>query len=137
MTNPLTMPEPAAVPPPDDHDAIVELRTTFARREDAVACAERLVRERLAACVQMDGPITSVYRWDGVVETAEEYRFTCKTSRARAAACMAAIGATHSYQTPELIVSDVLASPAYAAWVRSSVAVEHRSGDGLDAGDSS
>ena len=127
------MPEPAA-PPTDDHDAIVELRTTFARREDALACAERLVRERLAACVQVDGPITSVYRWEGAVETADEYRCTCKTSRERAAACMAAIRATHAYQTPEVIFSEVIASPAYAAWVRASVGAEHRNGDGVDAG---
>lgn len=128
------MSEPAAASPPDDRDAIVEVRTTFARREDALACAERLVRERLAACAQVDGPITSVYRWEGAVETADEYRCTCKTSRARAAACMAAIRATHAYQTPELIVSDVFASPAYTAWVRASVEAEPRSGDGVDAG---
>ena len=134
MTEPFTMSDAAAAPPPRDHDAIVEVRTTFARREDALACAERLVRERFAACVQVDGPITSVYRWQEAVETADEYRCTCKTSRQRTAACTAAILAMHTYQTPELIVTETHATPAYAAWVRASVEGELRSGDGRDVG---
>jgi len=128
------MPDFAIDASPLDCDPIVEVRTTFPCREDALACAERLVRERLAACVQVDGPITSVYRWEGAVETAAEYRCTGKTSRSRAAACADAIRALHGYQTPEVIVGEALASPAYAAWVRASVAAEHHGGGGVDAG---
>ena len=113
-------PSPADAPPPDG-DVVVEIRTTFPRRDDALACAERLVRERFAACAQVAGPITSVYRWEGAVETAEEFRCTCKTSRRRAAACTAALLAQHGYETPELLVTEARATPAYAAWVRSSV----------------
>lgn len=127
------MADPGA-PPPSAHDAIVEIRTTFPRRADAAACAEQLVRERLAACVQVDGPITSVYRWQGAVETAEEFRCSCKTTRERAPACTAAILAAHPYQTPEVIVSDARAVPAYAAWVRDSVGSVPRDGGGRDAG---
>ena len=131
MTKPFIMADPAAAPPPDQ-DAIVEVRTTFPRRDDALACAERLVRERIAACVQVDGPITSVYRWEGSVETAEEFRCTCKTIRQRAQDCTSAILAMHAYQTPELIVSEARATQAYAAWVRASVAGGSTSGDGRD-----
>lgn len=133
MTKPFSMPDPAVAPPPD-HSAVVEVRTTFPRREDALACAERLVRKRLAACVQVDGPITSVYRWEGTVETADEFRCACKTSRQRAASCTAAILAMHSYETPELIITETHATPAYAAWVRASVEGEPRNGDGRDVG---
>lgn len=132
MTTPLHMPDPAALMP--DHDAIIEIRTTFQRRDDALACAERLVRERFAACVQVDGPITSVYRWEGTVETTEEFRCTCKTSRQRATDCTAAILAAHAYQTPEVIISEARATPAYANWVRASVEGEPRSGGGQDVG---
>lgn len=103
-------------------DAVAEIRTTFAARDAAVACASRLVGARLAACVQIDGPVHSTYRWQGAVETAEEWRCTCKTTPARAAACVAAIVAGHPYATPEVLVRQATATPAYAAWVRESVA---------------
>jgi len=101
---------------------LVEIRSTFPDRAAAAACGERLVRERLAACVQVDGPVASVYAWRGSVERAEEWRCICKTTPGRAAACRAAIAATHPYEVPELIEAVVTASAAYAAWVRESVA---------------
>ena len=131
--NPSGLPHPVDAPPPD-RDEVVEIRTTLPSQDDALACAERLVRERFAACVQVDGPITSVYRWEGRVETAHEFRCTCKTSRRRATACTAAILASHPYQTPELIVTETPATPAYATWVRSVVEGRPPSGDGRDAG---
>lgn len=100
---------------------IAEIRTTFASREAAEACARRLVTARVAACVQIDGPIRSVYRWQGVPETADEWRCTCKTTVGREADCLRAIAAGHDYETPELIVARVSASQAYAGWVRQSV----------------
>lgn len=130
--NPSGLPHPADAPPPD-RDEVVEIRTTFPGQDEARACAERLVHERFAACVQVDGPITSVYRWGGTMETATEYRCTCKTSRRRVSACTAAVLASHPYRTPELIVIETRATTAYAAWVKSVVEGEPRSGDGGDA----
>ena len=102
-------------------ESIVEIRTTFGDRAAAEACADRLVRERLAACVQIDGPITSRYVWRGTMETAAEWRCSCKTTPERADACAAAITADHPYETPEIVIATVSAAPAYAAWVRESV----------------
>jgi periplasmic divalent cation tolerance protein len=103
-----------------EHD-LVEIRTTFAAREAALACADQLVRSRLAACVQVDGPITSIYAWQGAVETASEWRCSCKTTRGMQDACLEAISRMHGYETPELIVSEHAASASYAAWVHASV----------------
>ncbi len=100
---------------------IVEIRTTFGARDDAEACAARLVEGRFAACVQVEGPFQSTYRWRAAVERAEEYRCTCKTSLGRAAACLAAIRHSHPYETPELLFAEVSAAPDYAAWVQASV----------------
>jgi len=100
---------------------IVEIRTMFAARGEAEGCARALVDRRLAACVQVEGPVQSTYRWQGAVERAEEFRCTAKTAAALAAACMAAIRRMHAYDTPEVLVVAVAASPAYAAWVRESV----------------
>jgi periplasmic divalent cation tolerance protein len=101
---------------------LVEIRTTFGSRIAALACAGRLVADGLAACVQVDGPLTSVYAWQGAVETAEEWRCTCKTTRDRQAACVAGILAGHEYQTPQLTIVPLAATAGYAAWVRESVA---------------
>lgn len=111
-----------AHPIPEPADAtVVEIRTTLGDRAAADALAARLVGGRLAACVQIDGPIASTYAWRGAVETAEEWRCTCKTTAARADACRAAILAAHPYDTPEIIAATVAASAAYAAWVAESV----------------
>jgi periplasmic divalent cation tolerance protein len=109
---------------PHESQSIVEIRTTFGTRADAEACAARLVTLRLAACVQVDGPVSSTYRWQSAVEVAEEFRCTCKTTGERADACIEALTAGHPYQTPEVIRAEVRASTAYAGWVRASVAAD-------------
>ena len=105
----------------NDDATICEIRTTFGDRAAADACASRLVGERLAACVQIDGPVASTYAWRGGVESAQEWRCTCKTTTARAGACRAAIAERHPYDVPEIVVSQVTAPDSYAAWVRESV----------------
>lgn len=110
----------AAGRPPRER-SIVEIRTTVGDRAAAESLAARLVGEKLAACVQIDGPVTSTYRWRGAVETAAEWRCTCKTTPGRAAACREAIRALHSYELPEIVETAVEGAEAYAAWVRESV----------------
>jgi len=117
---------PASSLPPD---ALVEIRTTCADRESAEACGRALVAGRLAACVQVDGPLHSTYLWQGRIETAVEWRCTCKTTAAKAGACRAAIATMHSYRTPEILTAAAEGSAAYAAWVRESVAGDAESGD--------
>ena len=101
--------------------SIVEIRTTFGTRADAEACAARLVGQRLAACVQVEGPLTSTYWWQSAVERTEEFRCTCKTTPERSQACIEALTRDHPYQTPEVICGEVSASTQYAEWVRTSV----------------
>lgn len=111
--------------PPDarcpDSRAVAEIRTTFASRTDAVACGTRLIEQRLAACVQIEGPFTSIYRWQGVVETSEEFRCRVKTTPDAVAGCESAIRAVHPYDCPEILVSYSCGSIAYACWVREQV----------------
>jgi len=104
-------------------EQLIEISTTFASRSAADACARRLVEVRVAACVQVDGPVSSVYRWRSAVEIAEEWRCTCKTTPEREGECLAAITALHDYETPQLVVTAVATTPAYGAWVRASVSV--------------
>lgn len=103
---------------------VIAITTTFSTREAADACGRSLVETGLAACVQIDGPLTSVFRWQGVVETAVEWRCTCKTTPAREAECVAAVGRLHDYATPQITVARLTAATGYAAWVNRCVAGE-------------
>ncbi len=96
--------------------------TTTDSREEAEAIAERLVNDRLAACVQIAGPITSIYRWEGELERAEEWLLLAKTTAGRRLEVEAAITQLHSYEVPEVIALAIEAgSEAYLAWLRRNV----------------
>ncbi|MGL4513149.1 MAG: divalent-cation tolerance protein CutA [Lacipirellulaceae bacterium] len=98
---------------------------TTPTRELAEAIATALVERRLAACAQVAGPIRSLYRWQGKVESADEWLVTAKTGPDRWDALCAAVVSLHSYETPEVIATPVThALPAYAAWVADALAPE-------------
>lgn len=84
----------------------------------ASTLAALLIERRLAACVNILAPCTSVYRWQGTVETASEVPLLIKTTRARYAELQDAVREAHPYELPELIavpVTDGL--PGYLVWV--------------------
>ena len=60
-----------------------QVTTTVATPADAERIAAILVAERLAACVQVAGPINSTDRWGGATERATEWYCHCETTRAR------------------------------------------------------
>ncbi len=111
---------PTAETPTDEAPRISEIRTTIGDRGAAERIARRLVEDRLAACVQIEGGIESVYRWKEAVEQAAEWRLTVKTSLGNTAACIASIVAQHAYELPEVLVSEVAASRPYLDWVLGS-----------------
>jgi periplasmic divalent cation tolerance protein len=77
------------------------------------------VEERLAACVQVSGPVQSVYRWEGAVTTAGEWICTAKTMETRLPALLARIRALHPYQQPEIVATPISAGdPGYLEWIR-------------------
>ena len=78
--------------------------TTVGTREAADCLASGIIVHHLAACVQIDGPIRSVYRWEGKVATAEEFRLMIKFVESQAGALEAHISAHHPYENPEWIV---------------------------------
>ncbi len=97
---------------------------TTDKRDEAEAIAERLVRGGLAACVQIAGPIVSVYRWEGEIARGEEWLLLAKTTADGYEALEAAIVAMHSYEVPEIVAVPIEAgSEAYLAWLRGSITV--------------
>ncbi len=102
---------------------VVLVLTTAPDDERAEALARTLVDERLAACVNVHGPMTSLYRWEGAVQREAERQLVIKTTRERLPALEARLKAIHSYELPELLVLPVEdVSRAYAAWVSREVA---------------
>jgi len=76
------------------------------------------VEERLAACAQVSGPITSTYRWHGEVESAQEWLCVLKTTSVLLDPLCGALKLAHSYETPEIIATAIDAGdPDYLAWV--------------------
>jgi periplasmic divalent cation tolerance protein len=115
------MPGPAAATAAVD-TAYVEVHVTTPDGATAARLARVLVEERLAACVQVLPGVTSVYRWNGAVESAEEHLLLVKTTASAFEAIRERIGSEHPYDTPEVLALPVVAvAPGYAAWLTASV----------------
>jgi periplasmic divalent cation tolerance protein len=98
-------------------DYLTVLTTTDAAVK-AEALAAGAVEARLAACAQIEGPITSVYRWEGAIHTDPEWRVLYKTTRARFAELREHIVAAHDYDVPEIIATEIVdGSASYLAWI--------------------
>jgi len=108
------------------HSAAVVL-TTAGSRAEAERVASVLVEERLAACVNLIAPLTSIYRWRGAVERAREVLLVIKTRRTLVPRIAARVRALHSYEVPEVIALPVVAGArSYLAWLLGETAVPAR-----------
>ncbi|MCB9877370.1 MAG: divalent-cation tolerance protein CutA [Planctomycetes bacterium] len=88
----------------------------------AEALATKLVEEQLCACVNVSAPVRSVYRWQGVVERAEELLLLVKTTAAAADRLSQRLVELHPYDVPEVLVLPVAGGHApYLQWVADSV----------------
>lgn len=104
---------------------LLQVITTCATREEAERMGEALVAARLAGCVQIHSPITSIYRWQGQIERNEECLMVVKTVPQLFDAVAAAIRRQHSYQTPQIIGLPIVeGSDDYVAWLREQVTTE-------------
>jgi periplasmic divalent cation tolerance protein len=100
----------------------VQVLTTVESEREAERIASALLERRLAACVQVSGPIVSRYRWRGKLEEAGEWQCLVKTEAARYGAVEAAIRELHSYEEPEILATPVLAgSRGYLDWISESL----------------
>lgn len=100
----------------------VSVYAIFASADEAETIGQAVVEERLAACINILGPVRSIYRWQGKVETSDEVAAILKTSDHRVDALIARIASLHSYEVPCITtwpIEKILA--AYARWVEDSV----------------
>ena len=102
----------------NENDPCILLVT--APSEDARGIADRLLDERLAACVNLLPGILSLFWWDGAKDTAEETLLVVKTRIDLASRATASVVTAHPYDTPEVLVLPILSGHGpYLDWVRS------------------
>jgi len=102
--------------------SVISVYVVFADANEAERIGRAVVEERLAACVNILGPIRSIYRWKGAVEEAEEVAAILKTTDRQADALIMRIAALHSYDVPCVVTwpIDKILAP-YADWVETNV----------------
>jgi periplasmic divalent cation tolerance protein len=94
------------------------LYITTGSREEALKIARALVDEKLAACVNVLGEATSIYRWQGKVEEAGETILIAKTRKDLVEKALAWVQALHSYDVPCAVAYDMATGlPPYLAWI--------------------
>ena len=96
----------------------IQVTTTTETKEQAQTIAQHLVEAKLTACIQIVGPITSIYRWNGKVENNQEWLCLIKTRNDLYNKVEAAIKSQHPYETPEIIAVPILkGSKEYLSWL--------------------
>ena len=104
---------------------VIQIITTTANADDARRIAQALVERRLAACVQIVGPIQSIYQWEGRIETAAEFQCCIKTRAELYDAVENLVRELHSYDVPEILAVPVIrGSGAYLEWLKQETPVE-------------
>ncbi len=99
------------------------LLTTFPDRDSALACAQQLVREKLAACVNVLPPMISVYEWDNDIQKGEELLLLVKTTEARYPHIEAKLREIHPYELPEIIAAPITHGlMQYMNWIKMQTA---------------
>jgi len=98
------------------------VQTSAPSEEEAHRLATVVLEARLAACVQVTGPVGSRYWWQANLESATEWLCLAKTTEDLVDEVVAAIRAAHPYDTPEIIVLPIVGGDdAYLRWVSETV----------------
>jgi len=99
-------------------DEIILVLTNFPDRASAEQAAQALIENHAAACINILAECSSVYRWQGKVETATEVPLLIKTTRAAYTHLETTLRAHHPYELPEIIAVPVITGfPGYLQWV--------------------
>ena len=98
---------------------LVSVTTTADDIEQLARLARSLVEERLIACANLAPGVRSIYRWEGTTNDEPEALAVLHTTADRAERVVVRVRELHPYDTPQILVTPVLAAdPGYADWVR-------------------
>ncbi|MFZ3103438.1 MAG: divalent-cation tolerance protein CutA [Smithella sp.] len=96
----------------------IQISTTIETKEQAQKIAQFLVEKKLAACVQINGPIESIYHWKGKMEISREWLLLIKTREDLFKKVEASVKKLHLYETPEIIAVQIIkGSKEYLNWL--------------------
>jgi periplasmic divalent cation tolerance protein len=99
---------------------IIQLTTTVDSKAQAIKIAQTIVSERLAACAQIQGPVESIYWWQGKLDNATEWYCHFKTTKLLVEQLRTRVVKLHPYDIPEVIVVPIVdGHPPYENWVAS------------------
>lgn len=100
----------------------IQVSTTAEKKEDVQRIARAVVEEKLAVCVQIVGPIHSVYWWEGKIEEAGEWLCIIKTKKDLYNELEKTVLQLHPYDTPEIMAIPVVqASKDYVEWIEKNI----------------
>ena len=100
--------------------------TTASTKIEADQIANKLVQEKLAACVNIITNIQSIYRWEGKINTDSEFLLIIKTMKSAENKVIQCIKKHHSYDTPEIISFPITGGDKrYLNWIYDSVVENH------------
>ncbi|MEU9124133.1 divalent-cation tolerance protein CutA [Streptomyces sp. NPDC048506] len=116
MADPTALSDPPGLSGPPAE--FLTVMTTTDSEEKAERLARGAIEGRLAACAQISSPVTSVYRWDGAVETSREWQVLFKTAQSRYAELERYLLQAHDYDTPEIIATPITrGGNGYLSWI--------------------
>jgi periplasmic divalent cation tolerance protein len=105
----------------------VEMLVTYPSKELALAAGEAAVKLQMAACAQVSGEITSIYRWEGAVQRSTEYQLRLKTTSSIQQKLVEWLLKNHPYQVPEIVAVQIACvTPDYLRWIRDSTRQEDK-----------
>ena len=98
--------------------SFILISTTTENKTDAESIAAVLLAKRLAACVQIIGPIQSRYWWENAIQQSDEFLCLIKTSSDLYQKVEEAILSVHPYDVPEIVALPIIAgSSSYLSWI--------------------
>ncbi len=102
--------------------SVATVYVVFANVDEAMRIGRIIVEERLAACINVLAPCTSIYWWEGAVAQSDEVPALLKTTHSRADALVERIAELHAYEVPAIVVwpVDRLAA-SFGDWVENEV----------------
>jgi periplasmic divalent cation tolerance protein len=100
----------------------IQIQTTTGTKEEAEKIGRGLIEQGLAACFQVVGPITSIFKWQGKIDESQEYLCLIKTRKDLFDEVKTNIETNHSYEIPEVIATEIIdGSDKYLNWMSGSI----------------
>jgi len=99
---------------------------TCANKREAKIIAKALIKNKLAACVNIVDKIESIFRWQGKIDQAKEALLIIKSKKTKLSGIIKLVRAIHSYHVPEIIALPIIAGyKPYLRWINDSIRQAH------------